>query len=121
MGLPCLLQQQQSEEQQGHHDAHQPEVVQDRLHRGLTLRLERLIAIMRRAGYRLLDCQFITDHLASLGAVAMSQGEYLQMLYAATRQAAPPLPQAFDSLLKEARDQGVSPGKLIAQSFTQTS
>lgn len=39
-----------------------------------------LVALMGRAGYRLLDCQFITDHLASLGAVTVPRKRYLQML-----------------------------------------
>lgn len=39
-----------------------------------------LVALMRRAGYRLLDCQFITDHLASLGAVTVPRKRYLQLL-----------------------------------------
>lgn len=39
-----------------------------------------LVALMRRAGYRLLDCQFITDHLASLGAVSVPRKRYLQLL-----------------------------------------
>lgn len=39
-----------------------------------------LVALMRHAGYRLLDCQFITDHLASLGAVTVPRKRYLQLL-----------------------------------------
>lgn len=39
-----------------------------------------LVALMRQAGYRLLDCQFITDHLASLGAVTVPRKRYLQLL-----------------------------------------
>jgi leucyl/phenylalanyl-tRNA---protein transferase len=39
-----------------------------------------LVALMRRAGYRLLDCQFMTDHLASLGAVTVPRKRYLQLL-----------------------------------------
>ena len=42
-----------------------------------------LVAALRRAGAQLLDCQFMTDHLASLGAVEISQGEYLERLSAA--------------------------------------
>ena len=99
-----------------------------------------LIAALRRAGASLLDCQFITPHLASLGAVEISQKNYLALLQAA--QSAPvsasaagaggegaasadvlALPEAFGLLLDEAASAGLasSPGKLIAQDLTQTS
>ncbi len=39
-----------------------------------------LVARMRIGGYQLLDCQFMTDHLASLGAVEMPQSDYLDLL-----------------------------------------
>lgn len=39
-----------------------------------------LVARMRIGGFELLDCQFLTDHLASLGAVEISQAEYLGLL-----------------------------------------
>lgn len=42
-----------------------------------------LVALMRMAGYRLLDCQFITDHLASMGAVTVTRQRYLELLAAA--------------------------------------
>ncbi|WP_164118268.1 leucyl/phenylalanyl-tRNA--protein transferase [Sphingorhabdus sp. Alg239-R122] len=42
--------------------------------------LAALVAAMRMAGYELLDCQFMTGHLASLGAREISQGEYLRLL-----------------------------------------
>ena len=32
-----------------------------------------LVAAMRQAGFALLDCQFMTDHLATMGAVAVPQ------------------------------------------------
>ena len=44
-----------------------------------------LVAALRRGGVELLDCQFITPHLASLGAVEISQSRYLQRLKAAQR------------------------------------
>jgi len=79
-----------------------------------------LVALLNRAGYALLDCQFMTEHLASLGAVEISRAEYLERLAAATRDEAPySLPAAWGLLLEEAAVS--SPGKLIAQSFTQTS
>ena len=42
--------------------------------------LVHLIARLRLGGYRLLDTQFVTPHLASLGAVEVSREAYLQML-----------------------------------------
>lgn len=106
-----------------------------------------LVALLRHAGYRLLDCQFMTEHLASLGAVPMSRDQYLERLAEAVAAgAAPSLPEAYVSLLGAAASgvgvgvgEGVaagrggassesssaagasSPGKLILQSLTQTS
>jgi leucyl/phenylalanyl-tRNA---protein transferase len=42
-----------------------------------------LVAALRRCGVTLLDCQFITPHLASMGAVEIAQAEYLDLLQAA--------------------------------------
>lgn len=42
-----------------------------------------LIARLRFGGFKLLDCQFMTEHLASLGAIEIKQREYLAMLDAA--------------------------------------
>nr|WP_238539078.1 leucyl/phenylalanyl-tRNA--protein transferase [Novosphingobium sp. AP12] len=39
-----------------------------------------LVAALRRGGASLLDCQFMTPHLASLGAVEMPQKRYLALL-----------------------------------------
>ena len=39
-----------------------------------------LVARLRVGGFRLLDCQFMTDHLKSLGAVEISQQAYLSLL-----------------------------------------
>jgi leucyl/phenylalanyl-tRNA---protein transferase len=39
-----------------------------------------LVARMKIGGFRLLDCQFITSHLLSLGAIEISQQEYLVLL-----------------------------------------
>src|SRR3546814_14155728 len=54
-----------------------------------------LVALMRHAGYSLLDCQFMTDHLKSLGAAALPQREYLRLLGEARGEPEPTLPQAF--------------------------
>ncbi|WP_375289164.1 leucyl/phenylalanyl-tRNA--protein transferase [Qipengyuania sp.] len=79
--------------------------------------LAALAATMKRAGFELLDCQFMTDHLASMGAIPIAQAEYLRRVHIARGKPASTLPQAFGSLVGDAS----SPGKLIAQSLTQTS
>lgn len=45
--------------------------------------LAHLVARLRAGGWQLLDCQFITPHLASLGAVELPQRDYLKLLYSA--------------------------------------
>ena len=107
-----------------------------------------LVAALRRAGARLLDCQFMTEHLASLGAVEITQAEYLVLLRAAQSPTAGDaaglgvaaglgdgaglgtgvgeplaLPEGFAALLGDAAAAGLSssPGNFIAQSLTQTS
>ena len=110
-----------------------------------------LVALMQRAGFELLDCQFLTDHLASLGAVEVSRAQYMGRLARAQGAPACSLAEAYASLLGEAAAAGAgsgagaagaagaarragaspspdsrrtgasSPGKLIAQSFTHTS
>lgn len=105
-----------------------------------------LVAALRRAGVELLDCQFTTPHLSSLGAVEIPQAEYIDRLQAATasqvgvsRADASPaggtasagagagtaggLPAGFAALLDDAAAAGLSssPGNFIAQSLTQTS
>lgn len=47
-----------------------------------------LVARMRAGGFALLDCQFMTGHLRSLGAVEIRQRDYLQLLGAAVDGAA---------------------------------
>ncbi len=95
-----------------------------------------LVAALRRAGAQLLDCQFTTPHLASLGAVEIPQAHYLDLLRAALASqaggggaagaaagAAGGLPAGFAALLVDAAAAGLSssPGNFIAQSLTQTS
>ena len=100
-----------------------------------------LVAALRRAGAQLLDCQFMTGHLASLGAAELSQAQYLELLRAAQRPVgeaagvgegaglgagfagAVPLPAGFAALLGDAAAAGLSssPGNFIAQSLTHTS
>ena len=96
-----------------------------------------LVAALRRAGFTLLDCQFMTAHLATLGAIELAQADYVSLLDVA--RSAPPacsLAEAFGELA--GRGDGVarsspaspdaagagassSPGKRILQSLTQTS
>ena len=89
-----------------------------------------LVVALRRAGVRLLDCQFMTEHLASLGAVEIKQEEYVALLRSANADGVEAaLPDGYVSLLSDAAvgaaagaaDGASSPGKLIAQSLTQTS
>ena len=85
-----------------------------------------LVAAMRAARLELLDCQFMTSHLASLGAVDMPQARYLELVKQACRPKveAPyvALPEGFASLLSSAAAGAPSSsGKVIAQSLIQTS
>ncbi len=104
-----------------------------------------LVAALRRGGAELLDCQFMTGHLASLGAQEIAQARYLELLRAAQRPVAAgeglalgegdglgeadglatgaALPAGFGALLADAAGAGLSssPGNFIAQSLTHTS
>ena len=108
-----------------------------------------LVAALRRGGAELLDCQFTTPHLASLGAIEIPQSQYLGLLERANRNRdglpywggasstgagsaaegaagsaeAGALPAGFAALLDDVAATGPasSPGKLIAQSLTHTS
>lgn len=42
--------------------------------------LAHLVARLRAGGFTLLDCQFLTDHLASLGAVEIDRADYMALL-----------------------------------------
>ena len=75
-----------------------------------------LVAAMRHAGYALLDCQFMTDHLATMGAVAMPQSVYLEKLSAAQGWPSSSIPQQV-----AAANAHSSPGNSIAQDLTHTS
>lgn len=107
-----------------------------------------LVAALRRGGGELLDCQFITAHLASMGSREIPQSEYLALLAHAARPPQPDepslyrggacsavspssavsgagalLPLGFAALAHDAAAAGSSssPGNFIAQSLTQTS
>ena len=104
-----------------------------------------LVARLKAGGYTLLDCQFITDHLTSLGAVTVPRDDYVALLSAALGGSAsgaagagaalgvedldgrdePPEFLALERVLAagaEADPSGtVPPGKVIAQLLGQTS
>lgn len=81
-----------------------------------------LVALMQRAGFALLDCQFMTDHLASMGALEISQSEYLRRLSRARGEPRMSLADAHAELVETGRaSDHSSPGKLISQSLIQTS
>ncbi|MDG2243827.1 MAG: leucyl/phenylalanyl-tRNA--protein transferase [Rhodospirillaceae bacterium] len=71
-----------------------------------------LIAILKKGGYRLLDTQFITDHLTQFGAVELPHKNYMRELGEALSHLGrfgPPLPYSGIERL------------LFSQSSTQTS
>jgi leucyl/phenylalanyl-tRNA--protein transferase len=98
-----------------------------------------LVARLKAGGYTLLDCQFMTEHLASLGAVAVSKETYSALLAtalgegvegsaagASSRGASAAGPGEFwalDALLEAAGAAGAGgpAGKVIAQLLGQTS
>jgi leucyl/phenylalanyl-tRNA--protein transferase len=80
-----------------------------------------LMARLKAGGFDLLDCQFMTDHLASLGAVTVSRDRYVSLLSEALRS--PARFDALDELLVSAGASGMSGagGKLIVQLLGHTS
>lgn len=93
-----------------------------------------LVARLRAGGYTLLDCQFQTAHLASLGAVEIDRSAYMTLLDAALSgstgagaSVADSLPagdwRALDRLVgaDSVSVSGPASGKLIAQLLVQTS
>ena len=48
-----------------------------------------LVARLKVGGYTLLDCQFMTEHLRSLGAIEISQKDYLALLASAMSASSP--------------------------------
>lgn len=97
-----------------------------------------LVARLRVGGFTLLDCQFMTDHLASLGAVEIPRDHYLALLsdslgegaagLAAGAGASPSVSADFGALERFGASGALPPttsppvsGKVIAQLLTQTS
>jgi leucyl/phenylalanyl-tRNA--protein transferase len=105
---------------------------------GSKVALAWLVARLRVGHFTLLDCQFMTAHLASLGAVTVARDDYVALLSAAlgtdgvsapagagaSGEALPP-PDfgALDALLADPGAAGAAgpAGKLIAQLLGQTS
>jgi leucyl/phenylalanyl-tRNA--protein transferase len=93
-----------------------------------------LVARLRCGGFRLLDCQFMTPHLASFGAIEIDQKDYLALLASALGEGSAAAaaagvsegPIEFEALdrLLSARPDGAGvppPGWVIAQLLGQTS
>jgi leucyl/phenylalanyl-tRNA---protein transferase len=82
-----------------------------------------LVARLKAGRFVLLDCQFMTPHLASMGALEMDQDDYLQVLGAALGGGAAGAAEfdALDRLLDELPAGGSPPGCVIAQLIGQTS
>ncbi|MDB5678362.1 leucyl/phenylalanyl-tRNA--protein transferase [Sphingomonas bacterium] len=98
-----------------------------------TVALAWLVARLRVGGFTLLDCQFQTPHLASLGAIEIGRGDYVALLGAAIEgslggASAGAAPGDFGALdrLPPLSDgavtvSGPAAGKDIVQLLTQTS
>lgn len=54
-----------------------------------------LVALMRRAGLALLDCQFMTEHLRSMGASELAQAQYRRLVEKAEGEPAMTLAEAW--------------------------
>ena len=93
-----------------------------------------LAARLKAGGFTLLDCQFMTPHLASLGAVSLPREDYVALLSAAVAAggaervragafAGPPDFFALDRLLEAAGAAGAAgpAGNFISQLLGQTS
>jgi leucyl/phenylalanyl-tRNA--protein transferase len=61
-----------------------------------------LVARLKAGGFRLLDCQFMTDHLRSLGAIEISQSRYLELLSAELDSVAALFPAGGEALARGA-------------------
>ncbi|MGL4314537.1 MAG: leucyl/phenylalanyl-tRNA--protein transferase [Sphingomonas sp.] len=66
-----------------------------------------LVARLRCGGYTLLDCQFMTEHLQSLGAIEIDRADYLGRLYPAVSSAASALSSPLGSGVAGAAGAGV--------------
>ncbi|MEO1168838.1 MAG: leucyl/phenylalanyl-tRNA--protein transferase [Pseudomonadota bacterium] len=91
--------------------------------------LAHLVARMRHGGFTLLDCQFITDHLASLGAIEISKADYASLLDSALSSLGASVTSATGADLSalegtvsgDAGPDGALSGYVISQALGQTS
>lgn len=72
--------------------------------------LAHLVARLRSGGYVLLDCQFMTDHLRSMGAIEIDRADYLARLYPAVSSAASALSSPLGSGVAGATGSGAGAG-----------
>jgi leucyl/phenylalanyl-tRNA---protein transferase len=59
-----------------------------------------LVAMLREAGFALLDCQFMTDHLRTMGAVDLPQADYRRLVGAAQGAARHSLGTAWQGFVR---------------------
>lgn len=89
--------------------------------------LANLVARMKAGGFTLLDCQFMTDHLASLGAIEISKEDYASVLDSALSSLGAGLDGSAGADLgvleatSAADEDGALSGYVISQSLGQTS
>ncbi len=94
--------------------------------------LAHLVARMKMGGFALLDCQFMTDHLASLGAIEIAKDDYSVLLDAALSSTGLASAGSIDStsgadlaalerLFPDDADDGAISGYVISQALGQTS
>lgn len=76
-----------------------------------------LVAAMRRSRMELLDCQFSTPHLASLGAVEIPQSQYLALLAQALQR--PPARAAYAGGASSAGASSTAAGAAGASGFAE--
>ena len=53
-----------------------------------------LVAMLKQAGFELLDCQYVNDHLLQFGCVALSQDDYIEKLHHAIRDVTTSTPES---------------------------
>jgi leucyl/phenylalanyl-tRNA--protein transferase len=88
-----------------------------------------LVARLKVGGFRLLDCQFMTEHLRSLGATEVGQKDYVSLLSSAlavagsdgSGEARGAEFGALDRLLGDGAADSAASGCVIAQLLGQTS
>jgi leucyl/phenylalanyl-tRNA---protein transferase len=78
--------------------------------------LAHLMTRLRHGGYELLDCQFITPHLASLGAIEVSRKSYVSLLESAVSGAGAGRGADFLALDRVAEGASDSPPRTVTVS-----